>query len=92
MGYCKSRSASKKFLAASNRSSCNRAVTRAAVNEQPMTPSRGTSTNPTKRATRQTYRIVKLIVDNINDNDTNQDPGGVETPTVEEAEDDCVTQ
>ena len=39
-----------------------------------------------------TYRIVKLVVDTINDDDTNQDPGGVETPTVEEAKDDYVTQ
>ena len=33
-----------------------------------------------------------LVVDTINDDDTNQDAGGVETPTVEEAEDDYVAQ
>ena len=32
------------------------------------------------------------MVDIINDDDTNQDTGGVETPTVEEAKDDHVTQ
>ena len=32
------------------------------------------------------------MIDTINGNDTNQNPGGVETPTVEEAEDDYVTQ
>ena len=35
---------------------------------------------------------MKLVVDTINGDDTNQDPGGVETPTVEEAEDNYVTQ
>ena len=35
---------------------------------------------------------MKLVVDTINGNDTNQDPGGVETPTAEEAKDDYVTQ
>ena len=34
---------------------------------------------------------MKLVFDTINGNDTNQDPGGV-TPTVEEAENDYVTQ
>ena len=32
------------------------------------------------------------MVDTINGDDTNQDPGGIETPTVEEAENDYVTQ
>ena len=32
------------------------------------------------------------MVNTINGDDTNQNPGGVETPTVEKAEDDYVTQ
>ena len=35
---------------------------------------------------------MKLVFDTINGDDTNQDPGGVETHTVEEAKDDYVTQ
>ena len=35
---------------------------------------------------------MKLVVDTINGNDTNQEPGGVKTATVEEAKDDYVTQ
>ena len=32
------------------------------------------------------------MIDTINDDDTNQDHGGVETPTVEEAKNDYITQ
>ena len=37
-------------------------------------------------------RIVKLVLDAINDDDTGQDAEEIETPTAEETEDESVTQ
>ena len=37
-------------------------------------------------------RIVTLVLDAINDDDTDQDAGEIETSTVEETEDESVTQ
>ena len=37
-------------------------------------------------------RIAKLALDAINDDDTDQDAGETETPTVEETEDESITQ
>ena len=67
-------------------------VTKRRSNDSPRNPP------ATKRPRRQgltknnVSRVVKLVLDAINDNKTDQDAEEIETPTVEETEDKSVTQ
>ena len=111
IGCRKSRTATQKVSAVSNRSSCTGTVTRAASNKQHATASRDTATNPARRAMRKhsddsasnprkrsndsasNPPAAKLVLDAINDDDTEHDTDeGVEMPTMEEAKDESVAQ